>query len=147
MLNYFSDIFPDDNSEVLAPTTTLTPSAGLESTLSVMPINVTSIINTTIQCCTDYCKCLEHERTERERISAQLEVKLKEIESAKECIMQHLANQQQKWNDICRWIDKTLDYALTHDDRKIVAQCMTLAIVGYQSSDDSPKLIDTKNPI
>ena len=94
-------------------------------------MGMADVIKETINCFTDYCKCKEHEKTERKRIVATLKAIEYQINAQKEIYLKELDKQYEERNKLYCMAEKVQEKALSTGDKEMLQLCYNFILNVY----------------
>lgn len=153
MKDYFSDVQPTSlsvNDRENAPVNPTQTAAPIPTSLEEIAISgamnaIGDILKESIRCFTDYAKCKEHEKTERERITATLEAIEYQIDAQKEVYLKELDKQYEERNRLYEAVERAQNVALSIGDKEMLKICLNCMLNIYNkpigSNGTAPSLL------
>lgn len=125
MKDYFSDLPQKHDTSRADGLQQLEPSPQLSMLIPVPPQaaalgGVLDITKQAIRCFTEYAKCKEHEKTERERIAATLRSIEYQIDAQKEVYLKEMDKQYEERNKLYDSAEKAHEIALNSGDKEML---------------------------
>jgi hypothetical protein len=96
---------------------------------------VTGIIKEVTKCFKEYMITVEHEKTERYRIRANLEAKIRQIDASKELLLSFLNTQYLERIRLYNIAEKVINIAIANNDNEMVKTSMIFIQNIYESGD------------